>query len=422
MGLQKIKKDRKAKYKIVDGTVFKVDLVDNPATGDMFLEQRSDENKPRRRMAMPLSEYRAMQKKFKEEGAEEVSSLTISADLDAPEEQERQVPPKDAEMDKKREAQKKRSSKYGIEALDGKGENLSYPKGDPTKEALYGDPVNLKYPAGYDDNKLDPERSSNARARFKQKADTYSKEKSKKVVHTRIVEAQLKAGAKPSYNPDDPLDTLLPKAVVDKMEKAGGSSERRTEESDMPNINEFMEKLGGVVEGLATATDGINSAVERMNTVLGQGQATEGTTDMEEQAERSEGDQPKEQKPAEATPKPTERDDSQGEQTEPKEAQDAPKGDQPIEGASERQEGTSEATVTVQVPDTIMETLSRVSETVSKVADNINGVVERVDRLSERMADVEREVSGSNAEEQDETEETKTERSGGMWTNLGLLS
>ena len=51
---------------------------------------------------------------------------------------EKTVPPKDAESDEKRDAQKQRAEQYGIEALD-EGANLSYPAGDPTIEAKYGD-------------------------------------------------------------------------------------------------------------------------------------------------------------------------------------------------------------------------------------------------------------------------------------------
>jgi len=124
------------------------------------------------------------------------------------------VPSKDASNEEKRNAQKARASKYGIEALDGKGENLSYPAGFPTKESLYGDPVNLKYPL---ESKA---RAANARVRFKQFADNYSKTSSKRIIHERIVRAEIAHGIEPKYNEDDALDRLLPASLVDQMMKS----------------------------------------------------------------------------------------------------------------------------------------------------------------------------------------------------------
>jgi len=131
-----------------------------------------------------------------------------------------EVPDTGATSEEKRDAQKQRSATFDIEALEGKGENLTYPKGDPTDLGLYGDPVNLKYPLAYA-GESDPDlaRANNARARFKQAADTYEQTSSKRVIHTRIVRAQLSAGASPSYNPDDELDKLLASDIKDKLTK-----------------------------------------------------------------------------------------------------------------------------------------------------------------------------------------------------------
>jgi len=123
------------------------------------------------------------------------------------------VPDADASNEEKRKAQSDRSEKWGIEALEGKGENLSFPSDFPTDENDYGDPVNLKFPT-------EPkERAANARVRFKQFADTYEEEKSKKVVHERIVRAELKHGIEPSFDEDDPLDQLLPQDLKDRLSK-----------------------------------------------------------------------------------------------------------------------------------------------------------------------------------------------------------
>lgn len=121
------------------------------------------------------------------------------------------VPPASASPEEKRAAQKERAAKFGVEALEGKGERLTYPAGYPTKLNDYGDPVNLMYPLVPDG------RARNARARFKQFAKNYSKTASKRIVHERIVRRLLAIGAKPSYNPKDPLDKLLPEDLRSKM-------------------------------------------------------------------------------------------------------------------------------------------------------------------------------------------------------------
>lgn len=128
---------------------------------------------------------------------------------------DKQVPDRSASTEDKRKAQQARSQEYGIEALDGKGERLTFPAGYPRDLKLYGDPVNLMFP-------LDPAgRARNARARFKQFADDiYDKDQSKKIVHTRIVKRLLALGSKPSFDENDPLDRMLPADIRDKLEKA----------------------------------------------------------------------------------------------------------------------------------------------------------------------------------------------------------
>lgn len=128
-------------------------------------------------------------------------------------ETEKAVPPSDAPRDEKREAQRARAEKWGIEALEGKGENLSFPDGGPTDENDFGDPTNLKYPVHTVEN------ARNARVRFKQNADVYEKEKSKRIVHERIVRAELKFDVEPSFDPNDPLDALLPSDLKDRLSK-----------------------------------------------------------------------------------------------------------------------------------------------------------------------------------------------------------
>lgn len=156
------------------------------------------------------------------------------------------VPEKGASMEEKRRLQKARAQKFGVEELEGQGESLTFPSGYPTNLDDYGDPVNLKFP-------LVPDaRARNARARFKQFADTYRQASSKRIVHERIVARLLKIGAKPLYNPDDPLDKLLPASMRDKMNQAAKKLEVITEQvlvqksidlGDGEELQDFVRKV-----------------------------------------------------------------------------------------------------------------------------------------------------------------------------------
>jgi hypothetical protein len=127
----------------------------------------------------------------------------------------KRVPAVDAEPDDKQKALKERADAYGIAARDDAA--LSYPAGDPTTENLYGDPVNLKYPLGGENNEADPDRIRNAVARFKQNAGEYGDDASRGRVYARIVRAAMDAGIDVSYDPADPIDALLPVDVRDAL-------------------------------------------------------------------------------------------------------------------------------------------------------------------------------------------------------------
>ena len=108
-------------------------------------------------------------------------------------------------------ARKERSAKFKIEVSS--ASNLTYPSGYPRELKDYGDPVNLKFPTD------SPARAANARVRFKQNADhIYDKEVSQKIVHNRIIEAELDHGITPEIKPGDRLDELLEKDLVERIE------------------------------------------------------------------------------------------------------------------------------------------------------------------------------------------------------------
>lgn len=115
------------------------------------------------------------------------------------------------------EAQRERSREFGIEVVEGAA--LTFPSGFPEDLRLYGDPVNLKYPVNT------PARAANARARFKQNANQYREENSRRIVHTRIVEAELDFGISVSIDPEDPLDMLLPRSLRDRIARMQSDAE-----------------------------------------------------------------------------------------------------------------------------------------------------------------------------------------------------
>jgi len=174
---------------------------------------------------------------------------------------QRAVPAADASNEEKREAQAARSERWGIEALEGKGENLSFPADGPTSEEDYADPVNLKYPVETE------ARAANARVRFKQNADVYEEEKSKAVIHERIIRAELSFGIDPSFDPGDPLDALLPADLKDqisktvKFAKRGELIVRKANEGDP---EESVRMFGIVMKPEVPDSDGIVTSKEEI--------------------------------------------------------------------------------------------------------------------------------------------------------------
>jgi hypothetical protein len=163
---------------------------------------------------------------------------------------EKSVPADDATPEEKQKAHAARAKQYGIEALT-TGAALSYPAGDPTSEAMYGDPVNLKYPIGGEGNAADVERIRNALARFKGNADTYSQDASKARVYERIVRAALAAEIAVSYDPNDAIDKLLPADLKTRLETASKDADeaakKQAEENAKKAASEVTAKAADIL-------------------------------------------------------------------------------------------------------------------------------------------------------------------------------
>lgn len=175
------------------------------------------------------------------------------------EDTEKAVPPADASQEDKRKAQEDRAKRYGIEALE-EGAALSYPAGSPTTESLYGDPVNLKYPLGGPGNTVDLGRVRNALARFKQAAGTYAQNKSKAAVFERIVRQALQSGVNVGFDPEDPIDALLPQDLKDRLSKDDPSPDDRdhddgggrAEDASAADLDAWLRKAGHMADALYT--------------------------------------------------------------------------------------------------------------------------------------------------------------------------
>jgi hypothetical protein len=168
------------------------------------------------------------------------------------------VPGPEASPEDKRAAQETRASEYGIEALTGPEAALTFPADAPTTLELYGDPVNLKYPLGGTGNTPDPARIRNALARFKQAAGSYAEAASRGKVYGRIVAAALAAGIAVTYDPQDPIDQLLPgelKARLEELNKAGAGatptpSPGGTPPSPGSDLSGWLTDMGAKVDAL----------------------------------------------------------------------------------------------------------------------------------------------------------------------------
>ena len=188
-------------------------------------------------------------------GANRQSSFQVVKEDDP--EAQKQVPEAGADPDEKRAAQEQRATKYGIEAReDG---NLSYQKDDPTTEAMYGDPVNLKYPFGMSDNEPDSGRLRNALSRFSQARDEYEKKASQVKILARIIEASLKAGIDVSYQEGDEIYEALPndlkeriksKDDTDKGDKGDDADGGSTDGSET-DLSSWLDEAGATVETLS---------------------------------------------------------------------------------------------------------------------------------------------------------------------------
>ena len=125
------------------------------------------------------------------------------------------------------------SKKYGIEALEG---DIVVIQDAPTDEALFGDPVNVKYVFGKTDNKPDVELIKKAIVDFKKDIDIYTNENSKARVYERIVRAALLEKIEVEYDSENPIDKLLPSELKDRLSKSEEGESDKGEETPKDEV------------------------------------------------------------------------------------------------------------------------------------------------------------------------------------------
>ncbi|MGE3680119.1 MAG: hypothetical protein AB7G93_00240 [Bdellovibrionales bacterium] len=149
------------------------------------------------------------------------------------------VPSDSMSKDELKKSLEGRSDKFDIEMRDDAA--LTFPAGFPAGLDDYADPVNLKFP-------IDTvERTKNSKVRFKQLASSYKEEESKAVIHERIVRRELKLGMTPGFDPEDPLDQLLPSDLKEELEK-GSAHEGGDMKEELEKIRKQFSELKTMLE------------------------------------------------------------------------------------------------------------------------------------------------------------------------------
>ncbi|MGE3682414.1 MAG: hypothetical protein AB7G93_11870 [Bdellovibrionales bacterium] len=149
------------------------------------------------------------------------------------------VPSDGMSKDELKKSLEGRSNEFDIEMRD--DAVLTFPAGFPAGLDDYADPVNLKFP-------IDTvERTKNSKARFKQLASSYKEEESKAVIHERIIRRELKLGINPGFDPEDPLDQLLPSDLKEELEK-GSAHEGGDMKEELEKIRKQFSELKTMLE------------------------------------------------------------------------------------------------------------------------------------------------------------------------------
>lgn len=173
---------------------------------------------------------------------DDVDTEAPLAEVPAPDSDEEPVPPAEElvtemadSMEDRHAAQEERAKKYGIAAL--KNGALTPPAGFPKNPDAYADPTNFAYPVH------DAAHANNARVRFRQQEGGPYSDADSARVYNRIVTAQLKFGAKPSFDPNDSLDKMLSPELKAKLKKPWQGGEEQQDHAESAESAALMRML-----------------------------------------------------------------------------------------------------------------------------------------------------------------------------------
>jgi hypothetical protein len=128
------------------------------------------------------------------------------------------IPVETASEEVQKQALDARSEKYGIEKMS-QGGRLTVGNGLPAAEALYGDPVNLRYPIGDGDNQYSEETLKSSLDQFRKDHHDYKTDMAKSRIFERLVRKGLAKGITFANDPEDTLNKLLPADLKVRLSK-----------------------------------------------------------------------------------------------------------------------------------------------------------------------------------------------------------
>lgn len=258
----------KKKKRLVNLEVDEVSLVDKPAIGEpIYLTKRvgeegvtKDDKDPPAENDEELDDSEAVDEEDSEESEEE------NEEESEDEVEKTAVPSSSSTEEEKRSMQKKRAKAFGIEAIEGKSENLVPPSGTSNELKKWGDPVNFKFP-------LDTVgRVRNAVKSFGQGISGYAEEDSKKAVAERI--ASFATANKVEIQNTSEIWNYLSQKTRDRFQKTEeavveDNKEQKLEDEQLKKRMEKVEKnLGEVETMLAQSLDLHEVVAANLNEIL----------------------------------------------------------------------------------------------------------------------------------------------------------
>lgn len=173
------------------------------------------------------------------------------------------IPVDSASDELKKSALDSRSVKYGIEKMS-EGGRLTVGEGLPTSEALYGDPVNLRYPMGDGENQASESVLKDSISQFRKDHAVYEGEVVKSRIFERLVRKGLSLGMSFAHDPEDTINKLLPADITKRLAKEHKENQDvpPTADPGTPNVEPSTENRAKSGPGADLVT-GLDSTLKK---------------------------------------------------------------------------------------------------------------------------------------------------------------